>query len=117
MNADPYPISIAIIHCFIQSRNLIYTCAIALNLHSIAIWPQLTQTFDPFNNVSVEQGFAAQDHWFLNMYFFCPLAQIVSVQDFGAVGDGITNDTVAVQNAWNSIAANGGGVLYFPTGR
>jgi hypothetical protein len=40
----------------------------------------------------------------------------ISVKDFGAKGDGITNDSVACQNAWNAIAAQGGGTLYFPTG-
>ena len=40
------------------------------------------------------------------------LAQTVSVQDFGAVGDGITDDTTAFVNAIAAIAANGGGTLY-----
>lgn len=35
--------------------------------------------------------------------------------DFGAVGDGATNDTVAIQNALNSVPA-GGGLVYFPRG-
>lgn len=40
-------------------------------------------------------------------------------QDFGAVGDGITDDTAAFQNAMNAIqkpGARGGGVLYVPAG-
>jgi len=32
----------------------------------------------------------------------------VSVKDFGAVGDGVTNDTVALTNFWNSAIANPG---------
>ena len=40
------------------------------------------------------------------------LQESVSVLDFGAVGDGITNDTVAVQTALNS----GVGCIYFPQG-
>jgi hypothetical protein len=39
-------------------------------------------------------------------------ADIFSVKDFGAVGDGITNDTAAIQNAINAAF----GMLYFPTG-
>ena len=40
----------------------------------------------------------------------------VNVLDYGAVGDGVANDTVACQNAWNAVKAKGGGVLYFPAG-
>jgi len=39
---------------------------------------------------------------------------IVNVKDFGAVGNGSTNDTVAIQNALNAVI--GGGVVYFPQG-
>jgi hypothetical protein len=44
------------------------------------------------------------------------LAQTVSVKDFGAVGDGTTNDTAAVQAAIDSCLANGT-ALYVPAGR
>jgi hypothetical protein len=40
------------------------------------------------------------------------LRESVSVKDFGAVGDGTTNDTVAIQAAINS----GSTSIYFPTG-
>lgn len=39
----------------------------------------------------------------------------VNVIDFGAKGDGITNDTAAIQAAVDSLSANGGAV-YFPKG-
>jgi len=39
------------------------------------------------------------------------LAQTVSVKDFGAVGDGVTNDTAAIQSAVNT-----GKNIYFPNG-
>jgi hypothetical protein len=38
-----------------------------------------------------------------------------NVKDFGATGDGTTNDTVAIQAAIDSLTATGG-VLYFPFG-
>jgi hypothetical protein len=38
-----------------------------------------------------------------------------NVKDFGATGDGVTNDTVAIQTALDSLT--GGGVLYFPPGQ
>lgn len=41
------------------------------------------------------------------------LEQVVSVKDFGAAGDGITDDTAAIQAAVNSGA---GGVVFFPEG-
>jgi len=40
-------------------------------------------------------------------------ADVVSVKDFGAVGDGVADDTAAIQAAINSV---GNGVLYFPAG-
>ncbi|MDG0813861.1 glycoside hydrolase family 55 protein [Cohnella rhizosphaerae] len=36
--------------------------------------------------------------------------------DYGASGDGVANDTAAIQAAIDDIADDGGGVLYFPAG-
>jgi len=44
------------------------------------------------------------------------LQENLSVKDFGAVGDGVTNDTTAVQAAINAVVAAGGGRVYFPAG-
>lgn len=43
------------------------------------------------------------------------LRDIVSVMDFGAVGDGVTDDSAAIQSAVSSLSANGGEV-YIPPG-
>jgi hypothetical protein len=44
------------------------------------------------------------------------LRETVSVKDFGAVGDGTTNDSTAFSLAINAISAAGGGTLYVPEG-
>lgn len=43
------------------------------------------------------------------------LQDLVSVKDFGAMGDGVTDDTAAIQAAMNWLATNGG-ELYAPPG-
>jgi len=43
------------------------------------------------------------------------LRDIVSVKDYGAVGDGVTDDTAAIQAAWDAIKS-GNGTLFFPRG-
>lgn len=40
----------------------------------------------------------------------------INVKDLGAVGDGVTNDTVAFQKASDAINAAGGGTIYIPPG-
>lgn len=42
---------------------------------------------------------------------------IYSVSDFGAEGDGVTDDTVSIQSALNSAGADGGGMVLLPTGQ
>ena len=44
------------------------------------------------------------------------LKDTVSVKDFGAVGDGVANDTAAIQAAINSLPSRGG-IVTFPAGK
>lgn len=41
---------------------------------------------------------------------------VVNVLDYGAVGDGVTDDTAACQAAVDYVTNNGGGTVYFPQG-
>jgi len=44
------------------------------------------------------------------------LQEFVSVKDFGAVGDGVTDDTAAIQAAIDAVSAAGGGEVFIPSG-
>jgi hypothetical protein len=44
------------------------------------------------------------------------LRDTVNVKDFGAVGDGLANDSAAIQAAIDAVSTAGGGVVYIPEG-
>lgn len=62
--------------------------------------------YDPPFTGAVTSGYTVADS----------LSQYISVKDFGAVGDGITDDAVNVQKAIDYVEALGGN-LYFPRGK
>lgn len=39
---------------------------------------------------------------------------VFNIRDYGAVGNGVVDDTVAIQNAINAAKTAGGGIVYFP---
>ena len=48
---------------------------------------------------------------------FAPEPEIFNVRAFGAVGDGVTMDTKALQDAIDACTANRGGIVWIPEGR
>lgn len=45
------------------------------------------------------------------------IQESISVKDFGAVGDGVTDDTAAIQAAVDAVVAASGGKVFVPTGK
>lgn len=61
-----------------------------------------------WSNVStITIGKSPRDSWGKSQF---------NVMDYGAIGDGQTNDTPAIVSAFDAAAANGGGTVYLPRG-
>src|SRR5580704_11247063 len=45
-----------------------------------------------------------------------PNLAVFNVKSYGAIGNGTSDDTVAIRSAINAAVANGGGIIYFPAG-
>lgn len=55
-------------------------------------------------------------HWIAKDIPLSTNMVIFNVRDYGATGDGLTDDTSAIQDAIDDAASEGGGIVYFPKG-
>jgi hypothetical protein len=84
-----------------------------LNAAIEIVYPTNTDTLNGSNATAItynQGGTGAQDRNVAQK-----LQEFVSVKDFGAVGDGVTDDRAACQAAIDSLGSEGG-VVYFPAG-
>jgi hypothetical protein len=101
---------------YLETSSTVVTFLTGLNVGDVvdfitAISTSTTATTS--NNISYTQGGTGS----VTTSVQAKLQQTVSVKDFGAVGDGTTDDTTAIQAAINAVSAKTmKGVVYLPTG-
>jgi hypothetical protein len=78
------------------------------------IFPHLANTDDPSQGDALI-GFKQPLKRAVPRTVHDKLSEFVSVKDFGARGNGIANDSIAIQNAINSLTH--GGTVFFPVGQ
>jgi len=67
------------------------------------------------NNKIYNRGTDINGSWKYQWLHTKTLQERINVKDYGAVGNGSTDDKLAIQNAINAVPS-GGGVVYFPSG-
>ena len=72
-------------------------------------WYNSTESVSADNGGSIIVD-ASNRRWYLDNF-----SRPYSVRQFGAKGDGVTNDQAAIQNCINAVQAMGGGIVYFPS--
>ena len=100
---------------YLETSTTVFTFLTGLNVgdvvDAITAIPVATNVISSVN-VSYNQGGTGA----VTTNVQAKLQQTVSVKDFGAVGNGSTDDTAAIQNAIDYVYDNGLGKLYFPAG-
>lgn len=100
---------------FIETSSTVITFVDGLNVGDVVDFCTAT----PINTSVVDACQVAYDPPFTNAIptsVCVKLAETVSIKDFGAVGDGVIDDTAAFENAASALNDLGGGTLFIPSG-